>query len=133
MAYQRRDSGFGARKGGKGFGFKKTWERGSDGRPGGKTFLFDAVCAQCSSACQVPFKPNGRKPVLCSNCFGKGGERGGDRGGDRFGGRSERPSFDRPSFSERPSGGDNARLSAIEAKLDKILEILDEALVDEAE
>lgn len=123
MAYQRRDQGYGARKGGKGFGFKKTWERGSDGRPGGKSFVFDAVCAQCSSQCQVPFKPNGRKPVLCSNCFGKGGDRG-----ERFAGRSERPSFD------RPSGGDSsARLAAIEAKLDKILEILDEALVDEAE
>ena len=129
MAYQRRDNGYGARNGGKGYGFKKTWERGSDGRPGGKSFMFDAVCAQCSSQCQVPFKPNGRKPVLCGNCFGKGGDRG-----DRSGGRSERPSFDRPSFSA-PRGGsmDGDRLKAIEAKLDQILEILDEALVDEAE
>jgi CxxC-x17-CxxC domain-containing protein len=115
MAYQRRNQ------------FKKTWERGSDGRPGGKSFMFDAVCAQCSSRCQVPFKPNGRKPVLCSNCFGKGGDRG-----DRFSGRSERPSFDRPSFQSRGSN-DGDRLKAIEAKLDQILEILDEALVDEAE
>lgn len=131
MAYQRRDQGYGARKGGKGFGFKKPWERGSDGRPGGKVFMHDAVCASCSQNCQVPFKPNGRKPVLCTNCFGKTN----DRGGDRFSSRPERPSFDRPSYSERPSsGGDHsAQLKAIDAKLDKILEILDEALTDEAE
>ncbi len=140
MAYQRREGGFGgARKGGKSFGSGKPWERGSDGRPGGKTFMHKAICAKCATPCEVPFKPNGRKPVMCSNCFVRDdsrGERGGDRGGDRFGGRSERPSFDRPSYnSERPvSGGDNsAALKAINDKLDKIMEILDEALADETE
>lgn len=35
--------------------------------------LHDAVCAQCGSQCQVPFKPRpveeGGKPVLCKACF----------------------------------------------------------------
>lgn len=35
--------------------------------------LHDAVCAQCGSACQVPFKPRpeseGGRPVLCTACF----------------------------------------------------------------
>ncbi len=35
--------------------------------------MHDAVCAQCGSACQVPFKPRpveeGGKPVLCKACF----------------------------------------------------------------
>lgn len=30
---------------------------------------FAATCAKCGSNCQVPFKPNGRKPVHCSKCF----------------------------------------------------------------
>ncbi len=131
MAYQRREGGFGgARKGGKSFGSGKPWERGSDGRPGGKTFMHKAICAKCATPCEVPFKPNGRKPVMCSNCFVRDDSRG-ERGGARDGARS----FDRPSFnSERPSGGDNsAMLKAINDKLDKIMEILDEALADETE
>ncbi len=135
MAYQRRDSGYGASKGGKTFGGKKPWERGSDGRADAKTFMHDAVCAKCAQKCQVPFKPNGRKPVLCSNCFVKGEDRGTEQ---RFS-RPERPSFDRPSsdrpsYSERSTGGDNsAQFKAINDKLDKIMEILEEALTDEVE
>jgi CxxC-x17-CxxC domain-containing protein len=30
---------------------------------------FDATCAECGKPCQVPFRPNGKKPVYCSNCF----------------------------------------------------------------
>ena len=32
--------------------------------------LFDAVCSRCGKACQVPFRPNGQKPVYCRACFG---------------------------------------------------------------
>lgn len=35
--------------------------------------MHDATCAQCGTACQVPFKPRpeseGGRPVLCSTCF----------------------------------------------------------------
>ena len=31
--------------------------------------MHDAVCAECEVDCQVPFKPNGEKPVLCRDCF----------------------------------------------------------------
>lgn len=33
--------------------------------------LFDAECNGCHARCQVPFRPNGKKPVYCSNCFTK--------------------------------------------------------------
>ena len=37
--------------------------------------MHDAVCAECNSECQVPFKPRpveeGGKPVLCKECFMK--------------------------------------------------------------
>lgn len=33
--------------------------------------LFDAECNGCHGRCQVPFRPNGKKPVYCSNCFTK--------------------------------------------------------------
>ncbi len=30
---------------------------------------FQATCNECGDACEVPFKPNGKKPVYCRNCF----------------------------------------------------------------
>jgi len=43
------------------------------GGMGGDRQMFDAVCAQCGTACQVPFKPRpeseGGRPVLCKACF----------------------------------------------------------------
>ncbi|HBS58907.1 MAG TPA: zinc-binding protein [Firmicutes bacterium] len=31
--------------------------------------MFTAVCASCGVETQVPFKPNGLKPVYCRDCF----------------------------------------------------------------
>ncbi|HEY5220699.1 MAG TPA: CxxC-x17-CxxC domain-containing protein [Candidatus Paceibacterota bacterium] len=31
---------------------------------------FDAVCSNCGKRCQVPFRPDGTKPVYCKDCFG---------------------------------------------------------------
>ncbi len=119
-------SGHRPTSGGSGFGGGKPWERGGDrrsgggsdrrsggfggrpggfggGRPSGDREMHDATCNSCGNACQVPFRPNGSKPIYCSNCFKKddsfsarSNDRpafGGDRGGDRFGGDRGRDSF----------------------------------------
>ena len=31
--------------------------------------LYDAVCADCGAATQVPFKPRNDRPVYCSDCY----------------------------------------------------------------
>ena len=31
--------------------------------------MFDAVCAECGSACKVPFNPTEGKAVYCSACY----------------------------------------------------------------
>ncbi len=31
--------------------------------------MYDAVCASCGVQTQVPFQPNGTKPVYCRECF----------------------------------------------------------------
>ncbi len=83
--------------------------------------LFKAVCSQCASDCEVPFKPSGDRPVLCSNCF-----RRPDSSPARFGSHSRNesrePRFDRRSTRE---GGD-VSLITLNKKLDKILQILGE-------
>ena len=38
---------------------------------GGSRQMYDAVCADCGNACQVPFEPTQDRPVYCSDCFSK--------------------------------------------------------------
>ncbi len=33
--------------------------------------MFNAICASCNSKTQVPFRPNGDRPIYCSDCFTK--------------------------------------------------------------
>lgn len=73
--------------------------------------MHQATCASCDKDCEVPFKPNGRKPVLCHNCFRK-------NDGETLE-RSER--FERPRPA-RERGDD--QLEIIIEKLDAILRAL---------
>jgi CxxC-x17-CxxC domain-containing protein len=43
--------------------------RSGGGGGGGAREMFPATCASCGKSCQVPFQPNGDKPVYCSDCF----------------------------------------------------------------
>lgn len=38
-------------------------------RPNNTRMMYDAVCAECGKACQVPFEPKADRPVYCSDCF----------------------------------------------------------------
>ena len=107
----------GGYKGGKKFGGQgggDAWQRGGDRdeRPA----MHSAVCSQCHADCEVPFKPNGRKPIFCSNCFRK------DEGAA-------------PSFRSNAShtGGDDVakQLKTLNKKMDRILEALSDLGGDE--
>ncbi|MDX9893447.1 MAG: CxxC-x17-CxxC domain-containing protein [Patescibacteria group bacterium] len=39
--------------------------------------MYKAICNNCGKNCEVPFKPSGDRPVLCSDCFSN--SRGNDR------------------------------------------------------
>jgi len=41
----------------------------SSGGERGPREMFSATCATCGREAQVPFRPNGSKPVYCSDCF----------------------------------------------------------------
>ncbi|HTM68280.1 MAG TPA: CxxC-x17-CxxC domain-containing protein [Candidatus Binatia bacterium] len=112
---------------GKNFGGPVRRGPGAD-RFGGdaKAFLFKTTCAECGEQCEVPFRPNGSKPVLCHRCFKK--EDGG----------FSKPSFGKKPFGRAPAAGgqDTAklemRLDAIESKIDRLIRAI-EAMKEEKE
>jgi len=112
--FNQRGNKFGGKKsfgGGGGFGGGRDHDRGD--RPQ----MFSATCAECGKECQVPFKPNGSKPVYCSDCFGKKSS-------------SDRPHSDRPRFDNkpafRPAQVDQYKkeFESLNAKLDDIMRLL---------
>ena len=42
---------------------------GYSSAPRGPREMFTATCSDCGREAQVPFRPNGMKPVYCSDCF----------------------------------------------------------------
>ena len=102
---------------------------GRTGRPGARgggyqkaVRMFDAVCSNCGKPCQVPFRPDGTKPVYCKDCFDAP--------------RSAHPSLKRNSSTgperARPAGGEKSiadltrQIAAMNAKIDTMLKILEE-------
>jgi len=86
--------------------------------------MYGAVCDKCGRECEVPFRPNGSKPIYCSNCFEKNGDRDENRS---FGGNNDRSfSNSKPRIESRSyDQPDNSRqLNELSAKLDKIISML---------
>lgn len=75
--------------------------------------MSDVVCDECGKNCQVPFRPTEGKPIYCSDCFGSKKNNGSKAGG---GSAPSREEFDK-----------------LNAKLDKILELLESAVIEEDE
>lgn len=99
----RREGGFSRG----GFGGR---DRGENRRPE----MHDVTCDKCGKECQVPFRPTGDKPVLCSDCFRKSGDPRGE-------GKSSSGGMSQEQFKQ------------INAKLDKIIEFLDQIEFEEEE
>lgn len=119
MYKTQRDSYSGGNKfGNKKFGGNAPWKRSA--RDFGDKPSFRATCAQCGESCMVPFRPNGSKPVLCSNCFKRDGGHDSHFEPKRFDGA--RKTYTAPGAS---NGHIEAELKAINSKLDKIIIALD--------
>ncbi|MEY4744996.1 MAG: hypothetical protein RL272_941 [Candidatus Parcubacteria bacterium] len=114
----KRDGRF---SGGKKFGggFEKRGRAG--GGFGGKDFakpsLFKTTCAECGAPTEVPFRPNGSKPVLCRSCFKKDGGAVSSRQDYSV---KPRP-FRGPAAGGEDTGRIEGRLTAIETKIDRII------------
>ncbi len=46
-----------------------SYSGGGGGYDRGPREMFSATCSSCGREAQVPFRPNGSKPVYCSDCF----------------------------------------------------------------
>lgn len=117
---------FGGNKpyGAKSFGNKGGFDRGP-------REMFQANCASCGKTCEVPFRPNGKKPVYCTECFAKnGGPTRNENRSDSF----EKKSFPpRPQFQSAPQAPRDdqafkdlkAELRGVNEKLERILSLAD--------
>lgn len=68
--------------------------------------MYDAICAKCGNRCQIPFHPRSGKEVFCSHCF-------------------EQKERGEVTTQEMPRA--DARFDEINAKLDRVLELLSSA------
>lgn len=112
--------GFGGNRGG--FGGVRDGERR-------EVTMHKATCSTCGKPCEVPFRPDGSKPVLCSECFGK--NRSDDRNGverrnDRFSNDRPKRDFDAPKSHDHQADFEmlKTKVSTLEAKVDEILSLL---------
>lgn len=133
----KRSGGFGDKKRGsfdRRDSSSRSFSRGGfgGGRDSARPAMHSAVCAECGNSCEIPFKPSGDRPVYCSNCF-KNKKEGANSS------RSDNRDFSKPRFEASArtstpitnnafSGEQFAKLSQ---KLDKILSILESAVVEE--
>jgi len=127
---------------GGGFGNRDSDRSDRSGRSGGygrsdrPAEMHDVVCSKCGKNCQVPFKPTGSKPVLCSDCFrqsGGGSSRDSGRGPRSFGPRGPDRRFSSSQLRPASPSISPEQFNQLNAKLDKILKVLQELELDTEE
>lgn len=122
--YNQRSKGGGQKfsRGGNEFG------RGSE--------MHSAVCADCGKTCEVPFKPNGMKPVYCKDCFGRNGGQVATNDYAKKPYNKERPSMP-SSYAPKPMNTSNdskksddlaKQMEIMNAKFDKLVRLAENLL-----
>ncbi len=96
--------------------------------------MFKATCTTCGAACEVPFRPDGQKPVLCRDCYATknsfepgGQKREGRERGASFGAKAA-PAYERNAPKAAPASVDLSglmkRIDTLESKLNQVLELI---------
>ncbi|MEI7451638.1 MAG: CxxC-x17-CxxC domain-containing protein [Candidatus Falkowbacteria bacterium] len=129
--FDQRGGGDRGGRGGFGGGFKPRGGFGGGRDRDARPEMFRATCAECGSSCEVPFKPSGDRPVLCSSCFSASkGEKPRESRERSFeskfdkGGFNDRPSFSTPKAPSADISKLENEIKAINEKLEKILQKL---------
>ena len=97
--------------------------------------LYKTTCTTCGAACEVPFRPDGSKPVLCRDCFAaKNAAPTNATNRDRFTQNEligRKPQRDFAPATTRPAPQNSAdyahlvkQLAVVEGKVNQILELI---------
>ncbi len=94
--------------------------------------IYKTICDTCRKPCEVPFKPNGKKPVFCDTCFGKTRE----SSTSSFSKRKDKTVFETPenviipTYTKHESSSTDLRIAELKreltsanAKLDKLIDL----------
>lgn len=84
----------------------------------GATQKFDAICSNCRKSCQVPFRPDGKKPIYCRDCF--------NAPRDAHVPAKRNVPMGAPSGEGKSIGDLTRQIAAMNAKIDTMLKILEE-------
>lgn len=103
------------------FGGKPHFKKFGDRNDGPKE-MFKATCAQCGKSCEVPFRPNGQKPVYCNECFG--GKRDDAPRGDYQRPETRAEPAMRPEFKSMKNDEMKKQFEILSSKMDKIIAML---------
>ncbi|MDB5255010.1 MAG: hypothetical protein JWL92_386 [Candidatus Nomurabacteria bacterium] len=120
------------------FGGKPSFNKFGGDRGDRPAMMHKATCAECSKICEVPFRPNGEKPVFCNDCFSakRGGEMSQfDRPQKRDFESSSRPGgfskperrFDEPRAEQRPDRRIDdlkQQVESLNAKMDSLIAMM---------
>ncbi len=117
----------------RGGNFGGKFSKGGDDR---RVEMHKATCANCGKSCEVPFRPNGEKPVYCSDCFGvmKGATPGAAYPKKEYGGRDDRgdrqDSYRKPESAPMREAKDprieelKSELAKANSKLDRLMDLV---------
>ena len=125
-------SSFGGDRGGDRFGSRPSFghqgKKPAFGARGGdrRAEMHAAVCAQCTAACEVPFRPFPGQEVLCNNCFSKDGVNAPSKSFSRNNAPRQTPvPAEVPQLVK-------LELNQIHSKIDKILSIVQKMVAEQS-
>lgn len=135
MAFQR-GGGFNKRPFTGGFGGPRKFgpKRDFGARDGERRENYQAECADCGTRCDVPFRPDGSRPVYCKACFPKHQDTMRTRAPERRDAPRQFERFERPSRpfapASRPAAPDpridalSRDIAALSTKLDALMNLV---------
>jgi CxxC-x17-CxxC domain-containing protein len=122
-----RSGGFGGKPAGGGFEKRGFGNHKGDFNAGERREIkHKTVCSDCGNTCEVPFRPNGSKPVYCKDCFG------GKKGAPYAPQQQAKPAFVHAAPASAPVARDaridelKAQVDSMQSKLDRILSALEQ-------
>ena len=113
-------------------GNRRDNDRGDRGGDRERPDMHVATCSKCNASCKVPFRPNGKKPIYCSECFETEGNKGTD---SRYSSpRSDRSSsFEKPAYRSTPRNDNDEvvkQLKALNIKMDSLIKTMTQLTVE---